>query len=127
MRNFNSFITFIRTDNLDKTTEFYQNIMKCPLVLDQGLCRIFKITKESYIGFCTHDFLDKEKESICLTFVCSSKEEVNEMYEYLKEKNVPMKEPPKENEKFKIYNFFAKDPNGITLEIQYFLHPFPPE
>jgi len=62
-----------------------------------------------------------------LTFVCSSKREVDEWYKQLHERNVETKAPPKENEKFKIYNFFAKDPNGITIEVQYFLHPFPPK
>ena len=127
MNKFNSFITFMRTDDLEKTTDFYQDIMKCPLVVDQGLCRIFQITKESYIGFCVHEFLEKGSENICLTFVCSSKKEVDDTYELLKEKEVKLREPPKENKKFNIYNFFASDPNGITVEVQYFLHPFPLE
>ena len=127
MNKFDSFITFLQTEDLEETTKFYTEIMKCKLVVDQGLCRIFAISNDAYVGFCSHDFLDKDKNSICLTFVCSSQREVDEWYKQLQEKNVEIKAPPKENKKFKIYNFFAKDPNGITIEVQYFLHPFPPK
>lgn len=123
--NFHSFITFLRTENLEKTTDFYLNIMNCKLVVDQGQCRIFQTANDAFLGFCSHEFLKKENEGICLTFVCSSKQEVDEWYFHLKNKKVEIKEKPKENEKFRIYNFFAYDPNKITLEIQYFLHPFP--
>ncbi|NHK30118.1 MAG: VOC family protein [Asgard group archaeon] len=126
MNKFDSFITFLQTDNLEKTTAFYEDIMKCKMILDQGQCRIFQIANDSYIGFCSHDFLDKDKNTICLTFVCDSINEVNQWYQHFKANNVQIKDAPKKNEKFKIYNFFAIDPNGITVEIQYFLHPFPP-
>jgi predicted lactoylglutathione lyase len=95
------------------------------MILDQGQCRIFQIANNSFIGFCSHEFLDKEKNSVCLTFVSNSKEEVDKWYQHLKSNDVQIKNPPKINEKFKIYNLFALDPNGITIEIQYFLHPFP--
>ncbi|HUT81750.1 MAG TPA: VOC family protein [Candidatus Bathyarchaeia archaeon] len=126
MKKFNSTITFLQTDNLEKTTEFYTEILNCKLVVDQGLCRIFKTTQGSYLGFCLHEFLDKGKNSVCLTFVCETKKEVNEWFDFLQKNNVEVKNPPKENTKFQIYNFFATDPNGITIEIQCFLNPFPP-
>ena len=125
MNEFSSFITFLRTEDLEKTTNFYVNLLDCKLVLDQGLCKIFQTAKGSYLGFCSHEFLNKDKNSVCLTFVCDSKEEVDEWYQKLRSRNVVIKEPPKENTKYKIYNLFASDPNGITIEIQYFLHPFP--
>ena len=127
MNSFASQITFLNTDNLEETTKFYTEIMKCKLVVDQGLCRIFEVASDAYIGFCLHDFLEKDKNTVCLTFVCNTREEVDKWYEYLIEKGVKTKAPPKENEKFKIYNFFTEDRNDITIEIQYFLHPFPPK
>lgn len=124
MNDFGSFITFLRTDNLEKTTQFYTSIMNCPLIIDQGLCRIFQITENSFIGFCSH-FLEEKQDAVCLTFVCDTKEEVDNWYKKLKKEGVKVKDSPKNNLKFNIYNFFAEDPNGITLEIQVFLHPFP--
>ncbi|MBN1330758.1 MAG: VOC family protein [Candidatus Heimdallarchaeota archaeon] len=127
MKKFNSIITFLQTDNLKKTTEFYTEVLNCTLIIDQGLCRIFMTAYGSYFGFCSHEFLDKEKNSVCLTFICETKNEVNDWFNHLQKKNIETKDSPKENTKFRIYNFFAKDPNGITIEIQCFLHPFPPE
>ena len=34
--------------------------------------------------------------------------------------------PPKENPRYQIYHFFTKDPEGRTLEFQYFMHPLKP-
>jgi predicted lactoylglutathione lyase len=125
MKDFTSTITFLQTTDLEKTTEFYTKIMHFPLIVDQGQCRIFKSSNDSFIGFCSHDFLEEKPENVCVTLVCSSKEEVDKWYQYLQEQNVTTKAPPKENKQFKIYNFFAKDPNDILLEIQFFLHAFP--
>ena len=127
MKKFSSTITFLQTDDLDKTTEFYVKNLHCKLILDQGQCRIFETSNMTFIGFCSHDFLNKNQNTVCLTFVCDSKEDVDIWYNQLKELNVPTKAPPAENKKFRIYNFFATDPNGITIEIQFFLHPFPPD
>ncbi|MHA1355833.1 MAG: hypothetical protein ACTSR1_11740 [Candidatus Heimdallarchaeota archaeon] len=49
MNNFTSTVTFLQTTKLEETTKFYTEIMKCPIVVDQGQCKIFQITKESYI------------------------------------------------------------------------------
>ncbi|MGC9778612.1 MAG: VOC family protein [Candidatus Heimdallarchaeota archaeon] len=127
MKAFSSTITFLQTNDLKKTSDFYEQNLQCKLILDQGQCRIFETSKNAYIGFCSHDFLEKNQNTVCLTFVCNSKEEVDIWYEKLKEKKVPIKACPAENQKFKIYNFFATDPNGISIEVQYFLHKFPPD
>lgn len=47
MKPFNSQITFLETDNLEATTKFYTSIMKCKLVVDQELCRIFAVSKDA--------------------------------------------------------------------------------
>ena len=126
MNDFSSTITFLQTDSLEKTADFYVNLLNCKLIVDQGQCHIYETSKGAYIGFCSHEFLDRDKNTVCLTFVCDSTEEVDQWYEKLKTKGVKVKKPPAENKKFRIYNFFAEDPNGITIEIQFFLHPFPP-
>lgn len=128
MKKFNSSITFLRAKNLDETSKFYEEILNCPLVLDQGSCRIYETSQNgSYLGFCSHTTPPKDPGSVCLTFVVATKQEVDEWHQFLKERNVPIKNPPVEKDQFKIYNFFATDPNGYTIEIQAFLHPFPPE
>jgi len=43
---------------------------------------------------------------------------------YAKFKDVATTEP-RENTKYRIYNFFGRDPEGRAIEFQCFLHPLP--
>jgi predicted lactoylglutathione lyase len=58
-----------------------------------------------------------------ITLVYDSISEVNKIYERLKKQGL---DPPRENTKYGIYQFFAKDPENRALEFQCFLHPVPP-
>jgi penicillin V acylase-like amidase (Ntn superfamily) len=67
-------------------------------------------------GFCKSDHVDKES---VITFFYPQKKQVDEMYkkmEYIAE------EKPKMNPKFNIYHFYARDPEGRSIEFQYFDH-----
>ena len=45
-------ITFLYTHDLAQTAHFYEDIMGLQLKLDQGTCRIYQISPDSYLGFC---------------------------------------------------------------------------
>ena len=51
---FKEFITFLGTDDLKKTSQFYQDILGLTLYKDQKVCLIFSINEQSKIGFCEH-------------------------------------------------------------------------
>jgi len=51
---FKEYITFLGTNDLKKTSNFYQNILGLTLYKDQKMCLIFHINKQSKIGFCEH-------------------------------------------------------------------------
>ena len=108
-------IIFYKTNDLDKIQSFYQEKLGFNLWLDQGSCKILK-GKNLLIGFCEGDV--KEEETI-ITFFYKTKEEVDLIYnKYFNNYKSPI-----ENKKYNIYQFFAKDPEGRTLEFQHFLHP----
>jgi catechol 2,3-dioxygenase-like lactoylglutathione lyase family enzyme len=111
-------IHFYKVDDLKKTREFYQDVLGCSLYKDQGSCLIYDVKGLGKIGFCTHHPTQKN-DATCITFVYETKEEVDAMYALLK--NYTALEHPHENTQFQIYQFFAKDPNGLTLEFQVFL------
>ena len=112
-------VTFLRVSDLDTTTAFYQDLLKLPLVLDQGACRIFRAAGSAFIGFCRH--LEGELPvGVILTLVTP---QVDEWYRYLVNQNVPLEKPPQKNERFNIYHFFLRDPDGYLVEIQQFLDP----
>lgn len=109
-------IVFFTTQQLNVLKEFYINRVGCTLWLDQGGCMIFKHGNFLF-GFCQRD-----KTDTCgmLTFFYKDRKEVDRMYKEFKDL---AQGPPKENPKYKIYHFFAKDPDGRAIEFQYFLDP----
>ncbi|MFX1390542.1 MAG: VOC family protein [Promethearchaeota archaeon] len=115
---FKEFITFLGTNNLNLTSNFYQNILDLTLYKDQGLCLIFNINSKSKIGFCEHIPITHSEKSPIITLVTN---DVDEVYERLIKMGVSIPHRPKMNEKFNIYHFFFKDPNGYDIEIQKFL------
>ena len=120
--DFEQMITFIYVSDLDVSTRFYENIMGFPLRLDQGTCRIVETNQGGggLLGYCTRNKNPKPGCDLIITLVTSS---VDEWYEYLLDCGVNIPEPPKINQKYKIYHFFFTDPDGYKLEIQEFRDP----
>ncbi len=55
--NFSYPITFLPCKSLEKTRNFYAEILKLPVVLEQAKCLIFQIGKSdnaAFWGFCSH-------------------------------------------------------------------------
>jgi len=106
-------IIFFQTKKLDELADFYMNKIGCELWLDQGGCKIFQF-ENMLFGFCQRDNVDEQG---MITFYYPSHEEVNQMYNQMKD--IALSEP-KDNPNYKIYHFFAKDPEGRNIEFQYF-------
>jgi len=116
----NQQVTFLYTENLDKTANFYEGVLDFNLVLDQGGCRIFRVSGDVFLGFCQREGVTANKDGIVYTFVT---EDVDEWYDYLKVRGVDLVKTPEENPAYNIYHFFFRDPNGYLLEVQKFLDP----
>lgn len=118
-------ITFFYTNDLEKTSNFYEKIVGLSLKTDQGICRIYSLTPESYIGFCQHADApsveeNRRRHGIIFTLVTPA---VDEWYSYLQTRGVETDKAPAINTKYNIYHFFLRDPNGYLIEIQQFLDP----
>ena len=109
-------IVFFRTQKLGELKDFYLNQVGCQLWQDQTDCLIFKHGNFLF-GFCERDDVDTEG---IITFFYDRKEEVDQFYE--KFKKIALS-PPSMNEKYGIYQFFARDPEERMVEFQYFDHP----
>ncbi|WP_425446778.1 VOC family protein [Dethiothermospora halolimnae] len=110
-------ITFLGTEDLEKTHKFYNGVLGFPLYKDQGLCRIYKVEGGGKVAFCSHIKVLAEEKSPILTFLT---DDVDKVYEDLSQAGFDCHKP-KENPKFKIYHLFTKDPNGYSVEVQKFL------
>ncbi len=107
-------IIFFQTNKLENIINFYINKIGCELWLDQGDCKILK-HGNMLLGFCERSEVDTNG---IITFFYDNKEDVDSMYELLKECAT---DKPKVNLKYNIYNFFARDPENRKIEFQLFM------
>lgn len=112
-------LIFLKTRKLDEISNFYIEKIGAKKWISQP---DIEILRHDNLLFGFHQQNESDL-GVLLTFFFETKEEVNSMYQVLK--GVTTSEP-KENSKYKIYNFFAKDPEGRNIEFQTFLHKLPP-
>lgn len=112
-------ITFCVTHDLERTARFYEDVLRLPLTLDQGKCRIYGVAGGCYLGFCERE-TDFSTDGIILTLVT---DDVDGWYEELLRHGVDIEHEPRLNPDYGIYHLFLRDPNGYLLEIQRFEDP----
>jgi len=118
MPPFTQQVTFLYTPDLVATARFYEQVLGLELVLDQGTCRIYRVSRDGFVGFCQKEGGDPRPQTIILTFVTP---DVDSWYERLTAQGVAFDKPPTFNPQYNIYHCFLRDPNGYLLEIQRFL------
>lgn len=94
--------------------------MGLTLVLDQGDCRIYRASRDGYLGFCKRAATPERPTGIILTLATP---EVDEWYQYLSEQGIVFEKAPTFNPEYNIYHCFLRDPNGYLIEIQRFFDP----
>jgi catechol 2,3-dioxygenase-like lactoylglutathione lyase family enzyme len=105
-------IVFFRSEALDETVAFYRDL-GCGTWREQPDCTILEFDGFRF-GFC--DRSPAETEGI-LTLVVPDRDGVDEYAHTLGEAVV---EGPRYNETYGIYQVFARDPEGRTVEVQCF-------
>lgn len=114
---FDQQITFLYTADLAATAQFYEQLLGLPLALDQGDCRIYRVSRDGLLGFCQRANAPQQPAGIIVTLVT---QDVNGWYARLAERGVAFEHAPARNSKYSIYHCFLRDPNGYLLEIQRF-------
>ena len=89
------------------------------MVLDQGACRIYQVSANGFIGFCTHR-KPSHTDGVIITLVA---EDVEARVSTLKQRGVLFEKDTTFNERFNITHAFLRDPNGYLVEIQRFDDP----
>jgi catechol 2,3-dioxygenase-like lactoylglutathione lyase family enzyme len=113
-------ITFLYTRDLATTAHFYEEVLGLSLALDQGDCRIYRVSADGYLGFCQRGSAPQQPSGLILTIVTP---DVDGWYRYLGDRGVAFEKPPALNPTYDIYHCFLRDPNGYLIEIQRFLDP----
>ncbi len=113
-------VTFLYTRDLAATAHFYEQVLGLPLVHDQGVCRIYRVSDDAFLGFCQRADASQQPSGVIFTLVT---QEVDGWHAYLSAQGVVFETPPAHNPTYNIYHCFLRDPNGYLLEIQTFLDP----
>ncbi|TRO46689.1 VOC family protein [Candidatus Bathyarchaeota archaeon] len=107
-------IVFLSTTMRDEMVEFYTSRFGMTVWIEQEDCTILR-EDNLILGFCQRD---KADSCGIITFWVGSNGEVDALHA----KHSDIAEgPPQVNERYRIYHFFLRDPEGRRLEIQRFL------
>lgn len=114
-------ISWVYTPALDSTAEFYRDRIGLECVRVEGGARIFAAGDGGAIGVC-EAFDDRvvEPQGGMISLVV---DDVDAWHARLAERGVAIESPPHRIERFGIYTFFVRDPNGYRIEFQQFLDP----
>lgn len=108
-------IVFFATQQRDAVVSFYRDVVGASVWLEQPDCTI--LDYEGFrVGFCERDHTDTDG---IVTFVSETRAGVEDAYERVGDAAV---EPPAYNDTYEIYQCFAEDPDGRTVEFQTFEH-----
>ena len=125
-------VTMLRSADLDRAHRFYAGRLGLPLVLDQGACRIYRVSRDGAIGLCHdrdhHRGRDRDREphpadgsvEPVLTLVTP---DVDGWADRLQGAGVALDTPPRNDERLGVRHCFLRDPDGHRVELQSFLSP----
>lgn len=117
--DFDQQITFLPVRDLEQASVFYGGVLGLALVLDQGDCRIYRVSASAFVGLCERTSKG-DMTGLMVTLVTA---DVDGWHERLTAAGVPCDRPPQNNEKYQLYQAFYRDPDGYLVEIQRFLDP----
>ncbi len=111
-------ISWVYTQDLDATGEFYRYALGLECLRDTGGARLYATTAGACIGVC-EAFEDRvvEPRGGMISLVT---DDVEAWYERLLGRGVEIDAPPRRLDRFGIRSFFVSDPNGYTIEFQQF-------
>jgi catechol 2,3-dioxygenase-like lactoylglutathione lyase family enzyme len=99
-------ISWVYTQDLDSTADFYARGLGLECSRDEGDARIF----------ATDRVVEPKGGMISIVT-----DDVDAWYLRLLDNGLQIDKPPEQIERFGIYSFFVKDPNGYLLEFQQFV------
>ena len=105
-------IVFFGTRQHDEVAAFYRDL-GATVWREQPDCTILQ-AGEFRFGFCARDEADTEG---IITFVFDDRAGVDDAYERVEDR---ADDPPRFNDTYDIYQCFASDPEGRTVEFQTF-------
>ena len=113
-------IVFLRTAEFNRIVEFYTGQLEMDVWLEQPSITILR-HENLLIGFQDRPGERPDTDAL-LTFFYPYRGQVDRMYELLADRATT---EPRENVRYRIYSFYAEDPEKRRIEFQCFLHELP--
>ncbi len=110
-------IIFTYTDNLEKASSFFKDVMEFDFVVDQGACHIYRMSDKCFLGVCNLPDRPGETAGVTITIVS---DDVDGWYQFLTAKGVKYVREPAHSPKFNVYSSLFISPHGYRIEIQKF-------
>ncbi len=120
---FSQSVTFLYAVDPLPCRRFYAEVLRLPLVLDQGRCAIFAIAgRSAFLGICEargpRELREIRSEGGSVhTFVTP---DVDGWHARLLAAGVDSLTAPKHSLEYNVYGFFFRDPAGYLFEVQRF-------
>lgn len=114
-----AFVTFLSVTDLDESAAFYEGRLGLVLVVDQGSCRIYRVSESGFLGLCVSD-RPVGAPGLIVTLV---RDDVESYCAELVADGLVFERPVAHNERFGITHAFLRDPDGHLVEIQRFDDP----
>jgi len=115
-------IVFFRSADRERMVEFYRDRLSFAVWFEQDAgCTILR-HDDLKLGFCDAASPDDVDTDGIVTLYYDTRAAVDEKHDALADVATG---DPRENDDFDIYQFFAEDPEGRTLEVQAFTHDLP--
>jgi hypothetical protein len=118
MFRYSSNVTFIYYNDLEYGSNFIENILELPLVMDQGFARVYQINKTSFLGIV--QLKDKIKYT-GNTLVSLNTDDVRKEHTRVSKFDVKGLTKIQHMNQIPLDSFFFKDKEGHDFEIQQFL------
>ncbi|UCF97105.1 MAG: VOC family protein [Spirochaetaceae bacterium] len=111
-------ITFIYYKDLHRGIDFYGKTLGFPVEIDQGWCKIFRISEGGYVGVVDETRGMHRSHPTKPVQICLRVPDVEAFYVYCREVGVDELSEIFESQELKIRAFVFNDPEGYQIEIQ---------
>ena len=111
-------IIFIYYRDLQRGIDFYENFLGFPLEIDQGFCKIYRISEAGYIGIVDETKGMHKWNEIKPVQICIRVSDVQSFYDYCKKAELDGLSDIFVNKDINIKAFVFNDPEGYQIEIQ---------
>jgi len=111
-------ITWLYYRDLPRAMKFYEEVMGFKMTVDQGWSKIYRVSKDGYLGLVDGAKGHHKANNIKPVIFCLNVNDVEAWYKKVIKAGVVIEEKPQESQRLKVRVFMFKDPEGYVVEMQ---------